>query len=225
MPLSNLAGPRGISYWTTGDSAPDLTHRDAPWGADANAPRGWVFARQALSYWLGMGAQTSIAQLDVNPTTGIVGEALVAAVDRAYRGGETKDPTKLLPFIRQGRKLIIYHGTSDPALSPYRSIEFYHALTARLRSLDKTQASVRLFLVPGMQHCSGGVGPDVFDTLSAIEAWVEQGKPPTSIAASTKSDSPAPHSLPLCPYPQQARYQGNGALTDAANWHCAAHPG
>ena len=222
MPISNLSGPRGISYWTTGETAPDLTHADAPWGADANAPRGWVFARQALTYWLGMGADQPMTKLDVDPRNGTVGDALVAATERSFQGGETKDPTKLLPFIRQGRKLIIYHGTSDPALSPYRSIAFYRDLAAKMHGMDMAEASVRLFLVPGMQHCSGGPGPDQFDTLSAIEAWVEQGKAPESIPASTRPDSQAPHSLPLCPYPQQARYQGSGAMTDAANWRCAA---
>jgi feruloyl esterase len=91
-----------------------------------------------------------------------------------------------------------------------------------LHGVPKAQASVRLFLVPGMQHCSGGIGPDQFDTLSALEGWVEHGKPPESIAATTKPDAPAQHSLPLCPYPQQARYSDNGALGDAANWKCAA---
>jgi feruloyl esterase len=72
-----------------------------------------------------------------------------------------------------------------------------------------------------MQHCSGGVGPDRFDTLSAIEAWVEHGNAPESIVTSTKPDAAAPHSLPLCPFPHQARYSGHGELTDAANWSCA----
>jgi feruloyl esterase len=220
MPISNLSGPRGISYWSTGDAPPDLAHSDAPWGEDAKSPRGFVFARQALTYWLGI--TQPMGTLDVDARSGMVGGALVATLRHAYDGAETKDPAKLLPFIHQGRKLIIYHGTSDPALSPYRSTQFYHELVATLHGVDKAQMSVRLFLVPGMQHCSGGPGPDQFDTLSALEAWVEQGKAPDAIAASTKPDSAAPHSLPLCPWPLQARYQGSGALTDAASWRCAA---
>ena len=72
--------------------------------------------------------------------------------------------------------MIIYHGTSDPAIPAARSIMFYQALAATLHGRQKAEASVRLFLVPGMQHCSGGIGPDQFDTLSAIEAWVEHGQ-------------------------------------------------
>jgi feruloyl esterase len=221
--ITNLSGPRGISYWTTGDTAPNLAQPEAPWGDDPAAPpRGWMFARQALSYWGGLGPGAKMSSLDVDPRTNTVGDRLVTMVDHAFGPGETKDPAKLLPFIQQGRRLIIYHGTSDPAIPAARSIQFYHELTETLRGTDRTAASVRLFLVPGMQHCSGGIGPDQFDTLSAIEAWVEHGKPPEAIAATTRPDSPAPHSLPLCPYPSQAQYSGSGALGDAANWRCTA---
>jgi feruloyl esterase len=219
--ITNLYGPRGASYWSLGDNPPNLNDPESPWGSDPdNVPRGWTFARQALSYWMGMGPQQSMLALDIDPATGIVGDKLVAALDQTYGPAETKNPAKLLPFIHQGRKLIIYHGTSDPAIPSARSVLFYDDLTTLLHGSAKTQANVRLFLVPGMQHCSGGIGPDQFDTLSAIEAWVEHGAPPQTIPASTKSDSPAPHSLPLCPYPEQARYNGNGALADAANWAC-----
>jgi feruloyl esterase len=221
--MTNLSGSRGISFWTTGDTAPDLAQREAPWGSDPAAPpRGWMFARQALTFWLGLGPDAKMATLDVDVRTNTAGDQVVAIVDRALGPGETKNPAKLLPFILQGRKLIIYHGASDPAIPAARSILFYHELTETLHGADKTAASVRLFLVPGMQHCSGGIGPDQFDTLSAIEGWTEHGKAPEAIAATTKPDSPMPHSLPLCPYPRQARYSGSGALGDAANWKCAA---
>jgi feruloyl esterase len=175
-----------------------------------------------VTYWLGLGSEAKLAALDVDPGSNVAGDKLVAMVNHAMGSGETKDPAKLLPFIHQGRKLIIYHGTSDPAIPAARSIMFYQALAATLHGRQKAEASVRLFLVPGMQHCSGGIGPDQFDTLSAIEAWVEYGKAPEAIAARTKPDAEEQHSLPLCPYPQQARYLGSGALDDAANWKCAS---
>jgi feruloyl esterase len=221
--ITNLSGKGGASHWSTGKTAPDLSHPEAPWGDDPDAaPRGWTFARQALSFWMGMGPEQPMLALDVDPKTNIVGDELVTRLDRTFGPAEAKNPAKLLPFIRQGRKLIIYHGASDPAIPAARSVLFYNELAAVLHGITRTQASVRLFLVPGMQHCSGGIGPDRFDTLGAIEAWVEQGKAPAAIPASTKADSSAPHSLPLCPYPQQARYSGGGALTDVANWQCAA---
>jgi feruloyl esterase len=219
--ITNLSGPRGASWWSTGETAPNLSVPEAPWGTDPNnAPRGWSFARQALSYWMEMGPQQSMLGLDVDPATNTVGDKLVAALDQTFGAAETKDPAKMQRFIQQGRKLIIYHGTSDPAIPAARSVLFYNELTTLMHGTVRTQASVRLFLVPGMQHCSGGVGPDQFNTLTAIESWVEQGTPPAAIPASTKSDSAAPHSLPLCPYPCQARYSGTGVVTDAANWRC-----
>lgn len=221
--LTNLTGPRGMSYWTTGATAPDLSQTDDPWGIDPiAAPRGYVFARQALTSWLGLGADTKISALDVDPRTNTVNEALIATVDRTFGPAETKNPAKLLPFIQQGRKLILYHGTSDPALPAARTVQFYQELSALLRGRDKAAANVRLFLVPGMAHCSGGIGPDQFDTLSALEAWVERGKPPEAIPARTKADTTlAPHEMPLCPYPRQARFSGFGQPHDGANWRCA----
>src|ERR1700722_551227 len=60
--ITNLSGPRGIGYWTTGDAAPDLTHAEQPWASTPDAaPRGWVFARQALTYWLGLGPDQKMA--------------------------------------------------------------------------------------------------------------------------------------------------------------------
>ena len=222
--ITNLSRPRGMGYWNTGDAAPNLAQPEAPWGdnPEATAPRGWIFARQALSFWMGMGPEQKMLALDVDPRTSTVGDKLVAALDRTFGPAETKNPAKLLPFIRQGRKLIIYHGTSDPAIPAARSVLFYKDLTALLGSPAKAAANVRLFLVPGMQHCSGGVGPDQFDTLSAIEAVVEKSQAPDAIVASTKADGLAPHTLPLCPYPKQARYSGAGAgaVTDAMNWRC-----
>ncbi len=220
--ITNLSGPRGIGYWTTGDTEPNLAQPELPWGSDPAAPpRGWTFARQSLTYWLGLGPDQKMSVMDADPRTNTVGDKLVAIVDHTFGPGETKNPAKLLPFIQRGGKMIIYHGTSDPAIPASRSILFYHQLASTLHGADKTASSVRLFLVPGMQHCSGGIGPDRFDTLSAMEAWVEHGTAPNSIAASTKPDAIAPHSLPLCPFPQQARYSGHGELTDAASWSCA----
>ena len=223
--MTNLSGARGAAYWNTGLTAPNTGDAEAPWGPDAKgAPLGWTFARQALSFWMGMGPEQSMLGLDVDPKTNTVGDKLLASLDHTFGPAETKNPAKMLPFIQQGRKMIMYHGTSDPAIPAARSVLFFNDLAATMHGVAKAHANVRLFLVPGMQHCSGGIGPDQFDTLAAMEAWVEQGKAPDAIPASTKSDVSVQHSLPLCPYPKQARYSGNGAMTDAANWACAAPP-
>jgi len=221
--ITNLSGPHGMSAWSTGDTAPNLAQAEAPWGSDQDAaPSGWTYARQALSFWMGLGEHQSLLALDVDPKTSTVGDKLLEQVDKTFGPAETKNAGKLLPFIHQGRKLIIYHGVSDPAIPAARSKMFYADVADMMHGMAKAEENVRLFLVPGMQHCSGGVGPDQFDTLSAIEAWVEHGQAPDAIAATTKPDSATPHSLPLCAFPRQARYAGKGAVTDAANWACAA---
>jgi feruloyl esterase len=78
--------------------------------------------------------------------------------------------------------------------------------------------SVRLFLIPGMCHCSGGKATDRFDMLEAIMAWVEKGRAPDRIVATGKAFPGI--SRPLCPYPLVARYKG-GNVNDADSFVCA----
>jgi feruloyl esterase len=76
-------------------------------------------------------------------------------------------------------------------------------------------------MAPGVQHCSGGDGPDSIDTLSAIEKWVEQGVAPDRITASKFVAGKVTRTRPLCAYPQVAKYSGAGSIDDAANFACA----
>jgi feruloyl esterase len=75
-------------------------------------------------------------------------------------------------------------------------------------------------MVPGMQHCSGGPGPDSFDSLTALERWVEQGIAPKQIIASKLTSGVVTRTRPLWAYPQVARYKGKGSTDDAANFRC-----
>jgi feruloyl esterase len=86
---------------------------------------------------------------------------------------------------------------------------------------SKVGESYRLFMVPGMAHCSGGDGPNQFDTISALELWVEKGKAPDQIIASRVGDGKTERTRPLCPYPQVATYKGTGSTDDAANFSCS----
>ena len=91
--------------------------------------------------------------------------------------------TKLQAFAATGRKLIIWHGMADPHISPSCTEEYYNAL---LRDLGQEQVSnfVRFYLLPGMGHCAGGQGLNSVDFLTAMVAWVEEGKAPDEIMAS-----------------------------------------
>jgi feruloyl esterase len=77
-------------------------------------------------------------------------------------------------------------------------------------------------MVPGMGHCSGGEGPDTFDMMLPLDSWVERGTVPQQIVASKITAGKVTRTRPLCPYPQVARYKGNGSIDEAANFACAA---
>jgi feruloyl esterase len=221
--ITDLAGTQGLAYNITGRAAPDLSDLASPWKSDAKAaPRSWALVKEMLAHWFGLGPAATVADMDVDPDTNTIGDRLLGLLKANYAEGDVRDPAALKPFIAQGRKLILYHGASDPSIPVSQSIAFYGELVEQQEGIARTQETVRLFLVPGMHHCSGGPGPDRFDTLSALEAWVEQGKAPETIQASTRPTNPVQHRLPLCPYPQQARYRGTGETGDAANWSCVA---
>jgi feruloyl esterase len=79
---------------------------------------------------------------------------------------------------------------------------------------------VRLFLEPGMGHCGGGEGPNVFDKVGAMEQWVEKNQAPERIVATHLTNGKVDRTRPLCPYPQVAQYKGSGSIDDAANFVC-----
>lgn len=124
----------------------------------------------------------------------------------------------LTAFAKRGGKLLLYHGWSDQQVPPQAGINYYKTLLN-----GETSANwVRLFMVPGMGHCRGGEGPDTFDTVGALEAWVEGGKAPTRIVASHITNGKADRTRPLCAYPELSRYKGTGNADDAANFVCSA---
>lgn len=219
--ITDLHGPQGVNFNVTGMAAPDLADLSAPWASNPKAaPRAFTLVQEMITYWLRLGPKASVRDLDIDWRSGTVGDSMLALMKSIYAEGEARDPARLKTFLNQGRKLILYHGASDPSIPASQSIAFYRELMALRNGVAATQSAARLFLVPGMHHCGGGPGPDQFDTLSALEAWVEQGTPPAAIVASTRPEAPIQHRLKLCPYPQQGRYIGHGAMTDPANWSC-----
>ncbi len=121
-------------------------------------------------------------------------------------------------FQANGGKLIQYHGWSDPDISPLNSVNYYTSVTEKM---GDPKAFYRLFMVPGMNHCSGGPGPNTFDTISALEQWVEHGKAPDSIVATHTTNRAVDRTRPLCPYPREAQWKGTGSTDQAENFACA----
>ena len=128
------------------------------------------------------------------------------------------DPN-MKPFFSHGGKLLLYHGWSDPNVPTVNTIKYYNSVVDNLGP-SKASGNVRLFVAPGMGHCGGGDGPNVFDKVGALEQWVEQGKAPQTLNASHMTDGKVDRTRPLCPYPQVAKYDGTGSIDDAANFVC-----
>ncbi|MGH8149975.1 MAG: tannase/feruloyl esterase family alpha/beta hydrolase [Steroidobacteraceae bacterium] len=122
------------------------------------------------------------------------------------------------PFFADGGKLLLSHGWSDGLIPPRNTVNFYESL---LKTVDAQTAarSVRLFMIPSMQHCSGGDGPYIFEPLSVIDRWVETGKLPQRIVVSRPRGAP-PMTRPLCPFPEEAEYSGHGSTRVASNFAC-----
>lgn len=128
------------------------------------------------------------------------------------------DSTDLSSFRKRGGKLILYTGMSDPVFSANDLIRYYQRLAESSGGLASTQQFVRLFRIPGMNHCAGGPALDDFDDLTAIENWVEKGEAPTQMVA-TGATFPG-RSRPLCPYPNISKYRGTGSTDNSENFVC-----
>ena len=143
----------------------------------------------------------------------------VRDVSRWGKLADAKD-ADLSKFRRSGGKLIMTYGWADQILQPLMGVRYYESV------LDKhgkdTADFVRLFMVPGMTHCAGGIGPDRNDAVTAVIDWVEKGKAPDQLIASKVTNGQTVRTRPLCPYPQVARYKGQGSIDEAANFACVA---
>jgi feruloyl esterase len=128
-------------------------------------------------------------------------------------------------FRQRGGKLIQYHGWSDQLISAQNSIAYYESVLARsgrdkAKALRDVQEFYRLYMVPGMFHCGGGPGPNVFDLQTSLEHWVEQQEAPETIVATHSTNRVVDRSRPICPYPKTAVYKGRGDTNEAASFEC-----
>lgn len=149
-------------------------------------------------------------------------DADISLADKLDGGVITATDPDLRKFFAHGGKLILYHGWSDPMIAPQNTIRYY---TNVLHSSgNEAEASIRLFMAPGMDHCGGGEGPFTFDMDEALSQWVEQDKAPALIVAAHLPAYPSAHApdrtRPLCAYPRVAKYKGTGSIDDASNFYC-----
>jgi Tannase and feruloyl esterase len=193
--------------------------------------------RKALLFAFGWGyfANMVYAKRDWDYTRANFDDA-VAASDRKFASVLNAMDPDMKAFESHGGKLILYHGWSDPGISPLASVNYYESVVRKMGQAD-ADSFVRLYMVPGMQHCNGGPGADIFGEFDispvndsqhninmALEEWVEKGTAPSTVTASRmQGEGPAAKvamSRPLCVYPQEAEYKGNGDPNDAASFVC-----
>jgi feruloyl esterase len=196
--------------------APDPTAAQ-PWGGIGMGPTAWVLGDAGIRYYVEYDPA-----YDVNDDWPQHGNVVLTGALRLLRrregAGDSDDPGRLQEYLRQGGKLIIYHGFSDAQASPYRTLWFYRALAEQEHGFPAVQAHARLFMVPGMGHCGAGSGPNSFATLSALDSWVSDGVAPDGIVAANIATG---RSMPLCKFPEEARYFG-GPVQAAGSWMCPA---
>lgn len=163
-------------------------------------------------------------------------------LDRRVGSILNADSVNLSAFFGRGGKLILYHGWGDAAIPPQMSIEYHDRVRAAMGS--KADKAMRLFMVPGMQHCNGGSGVNSFgqgappssgarpeeDIGAALEAWIERGRAPEQIVGVSASNvrigpmdrraaKPTRSGL-LCAYPNIAVWNGKGNPDSADSYRC-----
>ena len=216
----------GMDAWSVGFVLPTAPASSEPWGANgfSPAPIGFQFADHILQDYYALNPNYDYRSFPVS-IKGVASNAAIHAYDAETGKADAATAPLYRQFIKEGRKLIWYHGLSDPALPAFRDYVLYEQLAQQQGGYNKLQNSIRFFGVPDMQHCGGGTGPNFFDTLTALEAWVEQGQAPQAIvAAHYPNNTPAAgvnpdRTMPLCPFPAEATYV-SGAVTQATSWTC-----
>jgi feruloyl esterase len=222
---SDPGGPDGWALWITGFSAPQFGVAE-PWGASPAsfgvAPFQWSFQDQFLKYFVFDDPNYNSLNFNIRHKVDI---AALTAITTEYQSDGTNPD--LSAFFNAGGKLLMYHGWSDPAVSPLVSVDYYTAVAKSLYGGDfsQLQNNARLFMVPGMHHCGGGPGPNVFDPLGPAALWeLGMRPPPAQLIAdhhiNNDQNMPVDRSMPLCPYPQVATYV-SGPVNQAPSWGCS----
>ena len=132
---------------------------------------------------------------------------------------DTSNPD-IAEFAKRGGKTILWHGISDDTIAVAGTVHYVDAIR-RVIGARAAEETLRLYLAPGVGHCSGGGGPQPVGLLSALMGWVERGVAPSALRSENwNEDGATTRTRPLCSYPEYARYRGRGSLNEASSFAC-----
>ena len=178
----------GWQAWITGPAKPR--------NGEAAGSR---FSSNAFKYFAFQDPSFDFLKLDL-------GEGVDRAKARMSPIIDSENPN-LSAFKARGGKLIQYHGWADPGIPAASTIRYYEDVR---RTMGDTSSFYRTYLVPGMLHCGGGMGPSTVDWVSVLDKWVVEMAPPGPLTATSVANG----SQLLCPYPEAAKADGAGG------WAC-----
>ncbi|MEO6018308.1 MAG: tannase/feruloyl esterase family alpha/beta hydrolase [Polaromonas sp.] len=126
-------------------------------------------------------------------------------------------------FLSKGSRLIMLHGLADEVIPTNSTIAYYNNVVATVGQAA-VDAGIRFYTVPGMGHGTGVFIPG-WDSLAALENWVERGiSPGTGMVADAVAGTYG-RTRPLCQYPAYPRYKGSGSMDAAINYSCTSAVG
>lgn len=144
-----------------------------------------------------------------------------------------KDPPQMAAFAKiidatnpdlsklkqRGGKIIHYHGWADALVNPNMSVDYYESVRKKMGA-RQTSEFYKLYMIPGMFHCAGGVGCDRTDWFTPLVEWVEKGVAPNALNGARVVNNATVMTRPHCAYPAVAKYKGSGDRSQAENFTC-----
>jgi feruloyl esterase len=168
-----------------------------------------IFRTGVIRYFWAHDATVPIAGFDYRPYRDAITD-----VSWQY---DANDPD-IDAFARRGGKLLMVQGTTDMLVPQDMTNDYYESLVARYGR--KVANFVRYYVVPGYGHGSGRFNAS-YDSLTALENWVEHGTAPTNQVVYDGSAATRDRSRPLCEYPTWPRYV-SGDVNQASSYRCVS---